>query len=151
MITKKTQTIENLDMNKAGRYVYGLGRRKTAIATVRLYFDCAKELKGTTVVNQKPISEYFSVSEFLSNIGKPFEIVGMNKGDMFISIQVKGGGKGAQSEAARLAIARALVDKNENLKPVLRASDLLTRDPRIRERKKPGLKRARKASQWVKR
>lgn len=135
----------------AGAYNFGLGRRKTASARVRLYFDAPKESKGVIIVNNKSFDEYFPNQEQKANVYKPLEICGIKKSDLMISLRTAGGGRIGQAEAARLAIARALVAKDENLKSLLRSAGFLTRDPRMRERKKPGLKRARRASQWVKR
>ena len=78
---------ENLDLTKAGRYIYGLGRRKTAIATVRLYFDCPKEMKGAVIVNKKEAEEYFPSAECKENIFKGLIATGMGKKDVLISAQ----------------------------------------------------------------
>jgi len=149
--TKEEITKEEIDLTKAGEYVYGLGRRKTATARARIYFGCPKEMQGVAVVNGKTFQEYFPLSEQIAEVYKPLETVGINKKDLLISIKTNGGGKTAQADAIRLAVARILVAKDAGYKSILKPVGFLTRDPRIRERKKPGLRRARRASQWVKR
>jgi small subunit ribosomal protein S9 len=129
------------------KYIQAIGRRKTAIAEVKLYL---KE-KGEIYINGKIFKEYFKESfVFQKNVISPLEITG-NVGKYKIEVLVKGGGKAAQSEAVRLGISRALVQLNADLKPKLKAAGFLKRDPRAKERKKFGLKRARKAPQWSKR
>lgn len=121
------------------KYIYAIGRRKRATATVRLIKG-----KGEVKLNGKELTDIPAV------LIQPLKIVGLE--DKFaLSAQVKGGGITGQLEAIRLAVARALVKYDETLKPTLRKSGLLTRDPREKERKKPGLKRARRAPQWSKR
>ena len=128
-----------------GRYIQTVGRRKTASATVRLY-----QGKGVVVVNNKPAEKYFTINNWQDFIFKPFELTGTNsKFDM--SIHVKGGGQISQADAIRLGIARALVSYSDENRSILRKTGMLTRDSRMKERKKPGLKRARKAPQFSKR
>ena len=127
-------------------YFYALGRRKSATARVRL-----KGGKGTIVVNGKPAEEYFAESKYLLNeLQKPFAALEQeNKFD--ITVVVTGGGHVGQVDAIRLGIAKALVVMNEELKSTLKRADLLSRDSRERERKKFGLKGARKQRQFTKR
>ena len=127
-------------------YFYALGRRKSATARVRL-----KGGKGTIVVNGKPAEEYFSTSQLLlSELQKPFVVLEQeNKFD--ITVRVDGGGHAGQVDAIRLGIAKALVLMNEDLKGTLKRADLLGRDSREKERKKFGLKGARKQRQFTKR
>lgn len=127
-------------------YFYALGRRKTATARVRL-----TKGKGTLTVNDKPGAEYFAASQsLLSELDKPFSALEQeNKFD--ISVKVSGGGHAGQIEAIRLGIAKALVELNPDYKNTLRRAELLGRDPRERERKKFGLKGARKQRQFTKR
>ncbi len=128
------------------KYIYAVGRRKTSTAQVRLFPGG----KGEIVINGKPYREYFSFLDQYKKIVEPFEAIGKeNKFDA--SIVVKGGGPNGQAEAARLGISRALVKHDEEYKPALRAEGFLTRDPRMKERKKPGLRGARRAPQWSKR
>lgn len=127
------------------KYYFGLGRRKEATARVRLY-----EKKGEAVVGDKDVKSYFRNEIFISKIYDALTLTG-NIDKMMISARVDGGGLSAQADAIRLGIARALVAYDETLKTTLRKAGLLTRDPRIKERKKPGLKRARKAPQFSKR
>lgn len=127
-------------------YFYALGRRKTATARVRLQSG-----KGVITVNGKPASEYFSASKFhLSKLQEPFVVLDL-KDKHDISAVVSGGGHDGQVEAIRLAISKALTIMNEDLKATLKKADLLGRDPRERERKKFGLKGARKQRQFTKR
>lgn len=128
------------------KYWQAVGRRKTAVARVRL-----KKGKGEVVVNTKKPEEYFeNIDHTLKIFLQPLELVG-KLGQFDVSIKIKGGGKQAQIEAARLGIARALVLIEPELRTTFRKSGFLTRDPRMKERKKPGLKGARRAPQWSKR
>lgn len=126
-------------------YYYGLGRRKAAIATVRLYTD-GKEI----TVNDKPLSEYFNNATLENRILNVLVEAGFEN-KMRVSLQVKGGGKRGQADAIVLGIARALIELNADLRPGLKKAGLLTRDPREKERKKYGLKKARRAPQFSKR
>lgn len=127
-------------------YFYALGRRKSASARVRLTSG-----KGEITVNGKPAEEYFADSKaLLRELSKPFAVVDqVNKYN--VSVLVTGGGHSGQADAIRLAIAKALVEINEDLKSTLKRADLLGRDPREKERKKYGLKGARKQRQFTKR
>lgn len=129
----------------ATTYERGTGRRKCAIAQVKL-------LKGSgeIVVNGKPYQELFSVVNYRRAIEKPL-VVTDTMGKYNIQVKVTGGGIRGQSDAICLGIARALVKSNENFRAMLRKEGLLTRDSRVKERKKYGLKRARKAPQYTKR
>ncbi len=120
------------------QYYYGTGRRKTAVARVRLYGN-----NKDIIVNDK-------ISELPKKVFEPLETVGKNNA-FGISVKVSGGGWAAQLEAIRLGISRALVKYNEEYRSSLKKSGLLSRDPREKERKKPGLKKARRAPQWSKR
>lgn len=126
-------------------YHYGIGRRKAAIATARLYGS-----KGETTVNGVPATEYFNNQTLVASLMQPLTLTS-NHEKMYASIKVTGGGKRGQAEAARLAIARALLEVTADLRPTLKKAGYLTRDPREKERKKPGLKKARKAPQFSKR
>ncbi len=131
---------------KESKYFKATGRRKTSIASVRLW------TKGDKVitVNQKPYTEYFPGKQLQQIVFSPLEK--MNCEDKFnVQILVRGGGIHSQAEAARHGISRALVEFNQDFKKRLRKTGYLTRDPRMRERKKFGLKRARRAPQWRKR
>jgi len=129
-----------------GKYISVSGKRKTAVAQVRLY----KNGRGLIIINNKKLSEYFPTSEYKNTAIKALQLAGLEKSIDF-SIVVKGGGKRGQAEAVRHGIAVALVAMDKNLKPILKAEKLLTRDSRKKERKKPGLKKARRAEQWAKR
>lgn len=126
-------------------YTYALGRRKRATARVRLVAG-----KGIVTVNDKPAEEYFATSmRLLAELKIPFDTIGDAKYD--VSAKVSGGGHSAQVDAIKLAVSRALSILNEDLKGTLKKADLLGRDPREKERKKFGLKGARKQRQFTKR
>ena len=126
-------------------YFYALGRRKSSTARVRLQGG-----KGVITVNGKPADEYFAGSKLLmTELKKPFVVIGKDAYD--VSVVVSGGGPNGQVGAIKLGIARALSDMNEDLKGTLKRADLLGRDPREKERKKFGLKGARKQRQFTKR
>lgn len=128
-------------------YYYALGRRKSATARVRLMKG-----KGNIVVNDKPLAEYFAESKLLiGEIQKPFNVLELPLKDYDVTVVVSGGGHAGQADAIRLGISKALVEKNEDYKTTLRRADLLGRDSRERERKKFGLKGARKQRQFTKR
>ncbi|MBI4098571.1 MAG: 30S ribosomal protein S9 [Candidatus Magasanikbacteria bacterium] len=127
-------------------FVRALGRRKTAAARVRL----VPSGTGIITINDRPLKNYFTLFELQDAVRAPLRTVG--KEDVFdISIRVAGGGIRGQAEAARHGIARALIKWNADLRKSLKAEGFLRRDPRAKERKKPGLKRARRAPQWSKR
>jgi len=126
-------------------YFRGTGRRKTAVAQVRLLPG-----NGAIIVNGIPYEELFTSLEHQRTILQPL-LVSESLDKYNAVIKVNGGGISGQSGAISHGIARALVRASDNLKPILRQNGLLTRDPRVKERKKPGLKRARKAPQYTKR
>ena len=128
------------------QYYEGLGRRKAATARVRLYPDPEVGF----VVNDKPLDQYFSRDVDQINILEPFKICD-TEGRFGVTVKVMGGGVTGQAGAVRLGIARALLKVDPELRKALRQHGMLTRDPRAKERKKPGLKRARKAPQYTKR
>jgi small subunit ribosomal protein S9 len=132
-----------------GKYYYGLGRRKRAIAQVRLYQDKGDHA-GTAVVNTLPLAAYFDTKEEEMMALQPL-VTALVEKNFFISAKVHGGGKKGQAAAVALGIARALIIYDETLKKNLKAAKLLTRDPREKERKKYGLRGARKARQYTKR
>lgn len=134
-------------MAATNNYYYALGRRKSATARVRLQAG-----KGNIVVNGKPANEYFAESKLLlSDLQKPFTVLELPVNKYDVSVVVSGGGHASQVDAIRLGIAKALVEQDEQLKGTLKRADLLSRDPRERERKKFGLKGARKQRQFTKR
>jgi len=126
-------------------YFYGTGRRKKSVARVRVYPGT-----GSIVINGKPIDEYFGLETMHLIVNQPLEITG-NVGKFDIVANVTGGGLSGQAGAIRHGISRALVLADEANKPSLKAAGFLTRDPRMKERKKYGLKAARRASQFSKR
>ncbi len=135
------------------QYYYGTGKRKTAIAKVRLYLNVGSVdpgLPSHIQVNGKPMEEAFPWFPWQAAVQEPLKVT--DSLDRFrVVAQVQGGGVSAQSQAVRHGISRALVVYDENLKQALRKHGLLTRDARIKESKKYGLKRARRAPQYTKR
>jgi len=129
----------------AEQYYEGIGRRKASTARVRIMSG-----SGDFVVNEKPLEEYFTRGGDVQTILGPLETVG-RRNSLDVSVLVQGGGVTGQTDAVKLGIARALLKLDPDLKPALRKSGFLTRDPREKERKKPGLKRARKAPTYTKR
>ena len=129
-----------------GKYTYGLGRRKAATARARLYNG-----KGEITINDKPALEYLSGDKSkLAEITDPLALAGKQK-DYDITIRVSGGGLAGQVDAIKLAISKALVTEAVDLRPVLKKAGLIKRDPREKERKKYGLRSARKKEQFSKR
>lgn len=126
-------------------YIWGTGRRKCAIAQVRLFPG-----KGEIIVNDRPYEEAFTRIEHRHMIEHPL-LATNTTGKYRVTVKVNGGGISGQAGAIRHGIARALAKENELFKPMLRKEGLLTRDARVKERKKYGLKRARKAPQYTKR
>ena len=128
------------------RYLYGTGKRKSAVARVRLLPG-----DGQIIVNGRPAKEYFGGRDVYQLVmHMPFQLTG-TEGRYSASIKVAGGGHTGQAEAIRHGVSRALLLADEGYRPVLKSAGLLTRDARIKERKKVGLKRARKAPQYTKR
>lgn len=123
----------------------GLGRRKAAIARVIL-----SKGNGAITVNGKDYKEYFSVSHLRTKVEQPLNLLGLAS-ELNVRANVKGGGVKGQADAVRLGIARALVELNPDYKPKLKEEHLMTRDSRVVERKKPGLRKARKRAQFSKR
>lgn len=128
------------------QYFYGRGRRKEASARVRVFFG-----KGVSMINGKEASEYFNKNATLVSVINEALVLTGNAEKAYFTVMVEGGGLSGQADAIRLGIARALVEVDENQKTVLKKAGFLTRDPREKERKKYGLKRARKAPQFSKR
>lgn len=130
----------------ARRYIEGVGRRKTSIARVRIVPDGT----GVFLVNNQPWDKYFPTIDMQKAVRDPLDVTG-NWGKFDLSVKVSGGGIHSQAGAVKLGIARALVKNDEERRKLLRDTGMLTRDPREKERKKPGLRRARRAPQWQKR
>ncbi len=130
------------------KYIEGIGRRKRATARVRIYPE--GEGSGSFNVNGKDVQEYFPRFGDFKILNGPLEDTEYS-GKMDVTVLVQGGGPTGQRDAVRLGLARALVKYDEELRPALRAENHMTRDPRVKERKKPGLKRARKAPTYTKR
>jgi small subunit ribosomal protein S9 len=129
-----------------GKYTYSVGRRKTSVANVRLY-------NGTnpSTVNGKKLADYFSNNAgYLEDALKPLRLTGLEK-EVYLVITVNGGGINSQAGAVAHGLSRAIAKANSEFHKVLKQNGLLTRDSRMKERKKPGLKRARRGPQWAKR
>lgn len=132
---------------KEERYAYAVGRRKTAVAQVRIYPTSKPE---GAIVNKKPIREYFGTPALEATALSPLKTSGLEE-SFRVTVVVRGGGLHGQADAIKLGIARALIIKDPALRPTLKVQGFLTRDARAVERKKPGLKKARRAPQWSKR
>jgi small subunit ribosomal protein S9 len=130
----------------AGHYFEGLGRRKEATARVRVSSGT-----GKFIVNEKPIDDYFTRMGDMQSIFAPLDALGESPSNFDISVVVNGGGVTGQTGAVQLGLARALVKMTPDNASSMRKGGFLTRDPRVKERKKPGLKRARKAPTYTKR
>jgi len=128
------------------RYYQGTGRRKTAVARVRLFPGT-----GEFVVNGRAAQEFFGGREFLQHTINAPLVLTDSQSSWNVLVKVRGGGDSGQAQAVRHGIARALLDADETLRPVLKQAGFLTRDPRMKERKKAGLRRARKAPTYTKR
>lgn len=128
------------------KYFYGLGRRKSATARARLYAG-----KGDVKINDKPAAEYLSGNKtLLAEVTDPLAVVGKQK-EFDVTIRVNGGGLAGQVDAIKLAIAKAITAAHSDLRTTLKKAELLKRDPREKERKKYGLRSARKREQFSKR
>lgn len=127
-------------------FYQGVGRRKTAIAIVKIFSANEK----TFLVNKKPMEKFFPLLEYQKIVKSPLELLKLERKFKVIA-EVKGGGVNAQAEAIRHALSRALVLLNPNFRKQLKKAGFLKRDSRVKERKKFGLKRARRAPQWQKR
>ena len=129
-----------------GTYFYGLGRRKSATARARLYAG-----KGNVTINDKSVSEYFSDNtSLMAELTDPLAVVGKQK-EFDVTLRVSGGGLSGQVDAMKLAIAKAITAAHGDLRSTLKKADMLKRDPREKERKKYGLRSARKREQFSKR
>ena len=128
------------------KYFEGIGRRKSATARVRIYASDKPEF----VVNDKDANDYFSTEDLQYRIRQP--LIDTELADKYrVTVKVSGSGVASQADAITLGVARALLEVDEDLRNKLRDNDLLKRDPRKKERKKPGLRKARKSPQWSKR
>lgn len=134
------------DVARSRKYIRAIGRRKTAVAQVHLFPNGT----GDIVVNGKKVEAFFPYPAHREMVLQPLIEVGQRE-KLDLSIKLAGGGVHAQAEASRHGVSRALVELNENFKKPLRKRGFLTRDARRVERKKPGLKKARRAPQWKKR
>ena len=125
--------------------IHTIGRRKASVA--RIYLNKGK---GAITINKKDYKDFFPVEGLQKKVLQPFSILDL-EGKFDVKVNVNGGGNTGQADAIKLAIARALCELDPENRPALKAEGLLTRDPRVVERKKPGQKKARKKFQWVKR
>ena len=125
--------------------IHTIGRRKASVA--RIYLNKGK---GAITINKKDYKDFFPVEGLQKKVLQPFSVLEL-EGKFDVKVNVNGGGNTGQADAIKLAIARALCELDLENRPALKAEGLLTRDPRVVERKKPGQKKARKKFQWVKR
>jgi small subunit ribosomal protein S9 len=151
MATKKTIK-EEKDKKEAAEkkapYFYAVGKRKTSVAQVRIFVK-GEEAKEA-LINGKKLETYFTIARLSDTVKAPLIATGQD-GNFDVVAKVSGGGINSQAEAIRLGIAKALVKSDETFKKALRDRGFMTRDARKVERKKPGLKKARKSPQWAKR
>ena len=125
--------------------IHAIGRRKASVARIYL-----KKGKGSITINKKDYKDFFPVEGLQQRLLHPFSVLDL-VGKFDVKVNVNGGGNTGQADAIKLAISRALCELDVENRPALKAEGLLTRDPRVVERKKPGQKKARKKFQWVKR
>jgi len=125
--------------------IHAIGRRKASIARIYL-----RKGKGSIMINKRDYKEFFPVDGLQKRLIQPFSVLDL-EGKFDVKVNVHGGGNTGQADAIKLAISRALCELDAENRPALKAEGLLTRDPRVVERKKPGQKKARKKFQWVKR
>lgn len=144
--TDKSKIVDKIDSVKKRDYIFSVGRRKASVARIRYY----KNGQGEVIINGKDFKEYFPYFEFQNTVLEPI-ILANNQGIGKFTIKVVGGGIRGQAESIRLGISRALLLNDENLRNTLKSKKLLTRDSRVKERKKYGLRKARRAPQWQKR
>jgi small subunit ribosomal protein S9 len=130
------------------KYYEGIGRRKRSSARIRIYLD--EQSSGEFEVNGKTVKDYFPRIGDVEALMGPLSDTNL-AGSVDVTVLVQGGGITGQTDAVRLGLARALVKYDEELRNILRSGGHMTRDPRVKERKKPGLKRARKAPTYTKR
>jgi len=128
-------------------YIYAVGKRKTAIARVKIFPNG----KGEILINDRKLKEYFTVGKDVASFLAPFKVADASEKSYDVEIKLIGGGISAGAEACRHGISRALVKEDESRKSPLKKVGFITSDSRKKERKKPGLKRARRAPQWSKR
>lgn len=143
--TQDKSAAKEAPAKRKGRYFYANGKRKTAVARVRLY----EGGKGEVIVNEQNLADYF-FGTLISNVKSPFKITETGK-QFDVVVKVEGGGISAQSEAVRHGISKALTLFDPALRAALKKAGLITRDSRVKERKKFGLHGARRAPQWAKR
>lgn len=141
----KAMKTEGHNKPAAGKYIYATGRRKTAVANVRMFAGSDKNM-----VNKKPLTDYFSDKALQDTALRPLALTGLMDEYYFEAI-VNGGGKNSQVDAVLHGISQTLAKLNDDVKKVLKKNGFLTRDDRKKERKKPGLRGARRAPQWAKR
>lgn len=146
-MTTTVKTKETSKQTKSNKYFEAVGRRKTAVARVRLY--TSKTEKSEVTVNEKPFSEYFGTERLRKMVIDPFMALSLDA--YKVSVNVVGGGTNAQADAIRLGISRALIKLNPIWRTSLKVRGFLKRDPRMVERKHPGMRKARRPQQWRKR
>lgn len=155
--SQKTTRLDSLarQASQGGRYYEAVGRRKTSVARVRIWEGTKRATSKTgglndfAVVNARALSVYFPIPHLQQIVVQPLEKLGLS--GIKMEVRVSGGGIHSQAEAVRHGVARALVKKDPAVKPLLNVLGFLTRDARAKERRKFGLKKARRAPQWAKR
>ena len=148
VVKKKVSSTKPVKETQKDKYFEAVGRRKSSSARVRIFANSGE--KGGVTINEKELKDYFALKELQQIVISPFKKTSQVT-KFFTSVKVYGGGIKSQSEAIRLGISRALIKYDIGLRPVLKAEKFLMRDARVKERRKFGLKKARKAPQWSKR
>jgi small subunit ribosomal protein S9 len=143
---KQEDVVSTDDKNKKDEYLYSVGKRKTSVAQIRVF----KKGEGNVEVNAKDFKVYFPKSEWQETVLSPLKMIGQDD-KLNVTVKVSGGGIFSQAQAIRHGLAKALIQLNPNFRKPLKKAGYITRDPRKKERKKPGLKSARRAPQWKKR
>jgi len=144
--TSEEETVASAANGGRGEYLYSVGKRKTSVAQIRVY----KKGTGSIEVNGKAMEVFFNFADWQETIKSPMKIIGQDD-KLDVTVKVSGGGVNSQAQAIRHGIAKALIQLNPNFRKPLKKAGFITRDARKKERKKPGLKRARRAPQWKKR
>lgn len=145
---KTTKAVKEEKKILEGEYFYAVGKRKASVAQTRIYFN--EKGKAAILINDRDLNDYFGLARVRDVAKAPLASIG-KEGEFDVRVKVAGGGTKGQAEAIRLGIARALIKYDSAYRKALKDLGYLTRDARVVERKKPGLKKARRAPQWAKR
>jgi len=137
-------------MTHANQFIEGIGRRKSATCRVRISTQTDENAQSEVDINGTPLENYFEVASLQNTVFAPLRLTGGNV-SFYVTVRVRGGGIAGQADAIQLGLARALEKWDSDLRRSLKDNGYLSRDPRVKERKKPGLRKARKHPEWSKR